>query len=482
MKKRLLVFFLPSLALFLSACAGPSSALDSASSSRSTEVFSSSSFESSSSFAPAFELIYPSAGEMALVDEDVQTYFSSPLSVDAGQSNPDASYLLAASPSTKNCDRQTAYIAFKAAKTDTYTVQLSSHEDFSSSFSRSCYFLNGQYFASLATLYPSSFYYARVLDSAGTSPSGVFSFTTSDSPRFIDAVGATPTNFRDAGGYPTAKGKRIRYGMLYRGTDLDHLDADARKTLGQDLGIHSEVDLRSEGDRLFPSMVNMIDMNEPYYLCTLTGYEHNFTSTYEAGIKKLIEVAADSTNYPLYLHCTHGADRTGVALFLLEGLCGVSYEDLTRDYEMTSFASYAQLRDSSSSYGSWKAFYQQILSYGESGDSLMTCIGKFLLSIGVSSAAIADVRSLLVEKTSQPIINETYHHEASLKAPCHVSVTGGSVDRVWVEEGEKVTLTYTEVAGKSFGGWYDEDGKLLSSEATYTLHVDHHREISAKSV
>ena len=43
----------------------------------------------------------------------------------------------------------------------------------------------------------------------------------------------------------------------------------------------------------------------------------------------------------------------------------------------------------------------------------MTCIGKFLLSIDVSSAAIADVRSLLVEKTSQPIINETYHHAVS---------------------------------------------------------------------
>ena len=29
----------------------------------------------------------------------------------------------------------------------------------------------------------------------------------------------------------------------------------------------------------------MIDLKEPYYLCTLTGYEHNFTATYEANIK-----------------------------------------------------------------------------------------------------------------------------------------------------------------------------------------------------
>lgn len=421
-------------------------------------------------------------GEMALVDEDVQTYFSSPLSVEATQSNPDASYLLAESSATKNCDRQTSYLSFKETKKDRYTVEVSSHEDFSGSFVRSCSLLNGQYYANLATLYPSSLYYAKVLASDGSCPSGVISFTTSHSPRFIDAVGATPTNFRDAGGYPTSKGKRIRYGMLYRGTDLDHLDKDARKTLGQDLGIHSEVDLRSEGGGLFPSMVNMIDLNEPYYLCTLTGYEHNFTSTYEAGIKKLMEVAADSANYPLYLHCTHGADRTGVALFLINGLCGVSYEDLTRDYEMTSFASYAQLRDSSSSYGSWKAFHEQILSYGESGDSLMTCIGKFLLSIGVSSDTLASVRSLLVEKDTQPIINETYYHAASLKAPCHVSVTGGSVDRAWVEEGDSVTLTYTAVAGKAFAGFYDEDGKLLSSATPYRLQVNQHREIVAKSV
>ena len=478
MKKILLAFLLPSLALFLSACGGAQSSPSSIS-----ESFLSSSSFSTTSEAAEFQLMYPTAeGRMALVDEDVQTYFTSPLSLEAGKDNPDASYLLAESAATKNCDRQTSYILFKASKSDTYQVEISSHADFSMPLYRTCSLLNGKYYADLATLYPSSMHYARVLASDGHSPSGVFSFTTSDSPRLIDAVGATPTNFRDAGGYPTSSGKRIRYGMLYRGTDLDYLDALARQTLGHDLGIHSEVDLRSEGGGLFPSMVNMIDLKEPYYLCTLTGYEHNFTATYEANIKSLMEIAADPTNYPLYLHCAHGADRTGVALFLINGLCGVSYEDLTRDYEMTSFASYAQLRDSSTSYGSWKAFYTKIMSFGESGDSLMTSIGKFLLSIGVSSDTIASVRSLLVEKTTQPIINETYYHAASLKAPCHVSVTGGTSDHAWVEEGMSVILTSTAVAGKSFAGWYDEDDKLLSSESPYRLLVNHHRDIKAKSV
>ena len=40
---------------------------------------------------------------------------------------------------------------------------------------------------------------------------------------------------------------------------------------------------------------------------------------------------------PIYIHCVHGKDRTGFLLFLLEGLLGVSYNDLAKDYELTFF-------------------------------------------------------------------------------------------------------------------------------------------------
>ena len=51
----------------------------------------------------------------------------------------------------------------------------------------------------------------------------------------------------------------------------------------------------------------------------------------------VLRVFADERNYPVYMHCWGGADRTGTVAFILEGLCGVSEADLAIDYELTSF-------------------------------------------------------------------------------------------------------------------------------------------------
>jgi protein tyrosine/serine phosphatase len=437
---------------------------------------------SSSSVAP-FTLLYPQQGKMDLVDSDVQEYWESSLNPESTSANPDHSYALAASANSRYCDKPTAYISFKAPA-ETYSIRLSPHEDFSRSFDVPCFFYNGSYTANLKTLYPQTTYYAQVFSSKGSSPSGVFSFLTSNSPRFLDSDGDSPRNFRDSGGYSTSSGKRIRYGMLYRGTAFDDLSPASRLVLGKELGIHSEIDLRNEGEGDFPSMVNLIDMKEPYYRCTLSLYESNFGSAvYESGIRSLFSILSSKSNYPLVLHCTHGADRTGVALFLIEGLCGVSYADLIRDYEMTSFYSYAQMRDASWSSGSIKGFYQGVMARGDSGDSLMTATRKYLVSIGVTAEEIQSVRSLLVESTASPIVNEEYGTIASLKAPCHVSAQGGTLDHEWVEEGDEVTANYTEVAGKSFSGWFSSDGKtLLSQDKRYVFTVEKHTAIQAVSI
>jgi hypothetical protein len=39
----------------------------------------------------------------------------------------------------------------------------------------------------------------------------------------------------------------------------------------------------------------------------------------------------------VYEHCVYGEDRTGFLSFLLEGLLGVSYSDLAKEYELTFF-------------------------------------------------------------------------------------------------------------------------------------------------
>ncbi len=44
---------------------------------------------------------------------------------------------------------------------------------------------------------------------------------------------------------------------------------------------------------------------------------------------------ADRENYPIYLHCTYGNDRTGTICYLLEALLGVRDEDLLKEYRLS---------------------------------------------------------------------------------------------------------------------------------------------------
>ena len=60
----------------------------------------------------------------------------------------------------------------------------------------------------------------------------------------------------------------------------------------------------------------------------------NIAATY----KKIFEAIAVADEKPIALHCTHGADRTGIVSWFLLGLLGVSKEDCARDYVMTRFA------------------------------------------------------------------------------------------------------------------------------------------------
>ena len=75
-----------------------------------------------------------------------------------------------------------------------------------------------------------------------------FCFTTeADTPRWIDAEGLT--NVRDAGGWRTKSGRRIRQGMLYRGSEMDihHTITDQGvETMRSLLGIRTDLDLRGE--------------------------------------------------------------------------------------------------------------------------------------------------------------------------------------------------------------------------------------------
>jgi len=195
-------------------------------------------------------------------------------------------------------------------------------------------------------LNPGQTYYYRVgcATASGHYDSGIKSFTTSDLPKTItvDKVG----NTRDIGGRYVNGGKqKVRYGRVIRGTNLDEISDAGRAKLLNVYGIKTDLDLR-KGDTSepVPSVSPLgIDTN----FIHISGVEYNSS---EKGIgnpanydraKSEILLFADPTNFPIYVHCQIGRDRTGTICFLIESLLGMDELDMFRDYELSYFSKVA---------------------------------------------------------------------------------------------------------------------------------------------
>ena len=100
------------------------------------------------------------------------------------------------------------------------------------------------------------------------------------------------------------------------------------------LGIKFDMDLRNElalplaGDALGSRV------NHKYY--DMAMYEGIFTDEGMKRVREVFKDLANENNYPIYLHCTYGNDRTGTICYLLEALLGVSRGDCLRDYGLSN--------------------------------------------------------------------------------------------------------------------------------------------------
>lgn len=156
-------------------------------------------------------------------------------------------------------------------------------------------------------------------------------------------------NVRDLGGIPTMNGKHIRYGLLFRGGEMNGYNLDKSgeycrasyyglRDLRQ-AGIRADLDMRTEKEStgieesplgadadyiLFP------EANQYYYDKFWT------TDDYIKAVRWIIDEL--KLGRPVYFHCIYGADRTGTLAFIIEALLGVSENQMSVDYEMTSFS------------------------------------------------------------------------------------------------------------------------------------------------
>lgn len=170
-------------------------------------------------------------------------------------------------------------------------------------------------------------------------------------------------NCRDLGGQETTSGKKIKYGKIYRGTNMDNTtNTDQASYIVNKMKIGLDVDLRAkqsssggwggwggnsdtyQKNALESFGFNNIDSGWNY----ASTYRGHTTEEYSSGtnlkdpalmgptLTRIFNAVDNNVN--VYIHCMVGADRTGGTCLYLESILGVVPERCDIDFELTSFS------------------------------------------------------------------------------------------------------------------------------------------------
>lgn len=281
-------------------------------------------------------------------------------------------------------------------------LEISSKEDFSS-IEQTLYFSSRRSYVDIYNLQTGATYYYRVVIQLDNGEQHVktSSFQTKDSLRFIALDGAC--NVRDIGGWKTESGKTVKQGLLYRGSEIDGgknkghpdfcLTAKGIEQL-RALGIKTDFDLRSRENKVDEYSILGEDVTRTFY--NAPQYQSFFQDSKKETVRKIFSDLAKPEAYPVYLHCAHGVDRAGSTALLLESLLGVSKEDLIRDYELSAFYyNYAHVNRNVQNGGNVLTLIERLETF--EGETLADKTATFLLSVGVTEAEIATIRSIFID-------------------------------------------------------------------------------------
>jgi protein-tyrosine phosphatase len=167
-------------------------------------------------------------------------------------------------------------------------------------------------------------------------------------------------NLRDLGGYPSADGRVIRSGCVFRSDEL-HALTDADLEIVGGLGIRVVFDLRNPVERSarpnrLPGEIELLERESPSANVESrtteeqiardelpTADDEYFATVYidlldrlGPEVRTILERAVDAPERPLLFHCAAGKDRTGLAAAVLLGVLGVADDVILDDYELTS--------------------------------------------------------------------------------------------------------------------------------------------------
>ena len=228
-------------------------------------------------------------------------------------------------------------------------------------------------------------------------------FSTKDAaPRnlYVDGI----TNVRDLGGWKTPEG-RVRQGMIYRCGRLNESERsdvvieitqagiDVMRNI---LGIRTEIDLRTpDNHNVETGGITSSPLGDDvnYISCPLEWDNGNYLTNNLESVRYFFELASNINNYPLIFHCNIGTDRTGLFALLINGLLGVSEEDLYRDYLFSNFGKINNTRSLSNIKNNYLSTINSC-----AGVTLSERIENCLLNVvGVPQSQIDAIKTILLE-------------------------------------------------------------------------------------
>ena len=231
------------------------------------------------------------------------------------------------------------------------------------------------------------------------SPTSCFS-TAPDPPRWFNVLGVS--NFRDFGGWKAANGKRVKKGMIYRGTEMDGhfgLSEDGKRFMLDELGIRSDFDLRGPGEwGNVPDYSSPLGENVRWINFRIGAYDSIFTDEQKVLYRDIFKTLTDESVYPTYVHCWGGADRTGTLIMMIKAILGVSDNDLCADYEMTTFSTIGE-RYIHADY--FEKLTKGLENFGGKDAPLSVKFENYLKSIGVTEEELDKIRELLLEDAEE---------------------------------------------------------------------------------
>ena len=231
-----------------------------------------------------------------------------------------------------------------------------------------------------------------VTDSTGTATGHFYITNDSGAPRILlydhdpAASGADTSNTRDMGGWRTTNGKVVKQGLIYRTAELEWCNPTDANGMRQELtylkntlGIKFDMDFRNYTDlqnnlayvgensitkhgwRWAWKNGSYLNLNESNIgegvvrlnINKLTGTQFGSytglvpaksgTTTANKNNRKNVWCAftnlANSANWPMVFHCSHGKDRAGTFALVIQGVLGVPKEAALKDYAISWFDS-----------------------------------------------------------------------------------------------------------------------------------------------